>query len=128
MATIGGPNNNITRSSKRLDYSIINMWNKRRSNGESFYEDNGSYSIALKNNPLVRIFPNVGGFEIIHSNGITVYQSCIVDVTVIVNLDNTKIYIVGPYRPTPTTIERPPRTDSYFTNIISPFVPDYDSI
>lgn len=58
MATLFGVNNNITSLSKRLDYSIVNVWNRTGGN----YTDDGDYIIFLKQSPKIRLYPNTGGY------------------------------------------------------------------
>jgi hypothetical protein len=126
MATLYGVNNNITSSSKRLDYSIANVWN--RSAGSYF--DNGGYRIFLKESSKVRLYPDEGGYEIVYQTTDAPYQACIVDVVVVINPDNTKIFRVGDYKVNTNAISnsRPDRTNSYFIDILSPIVPNYNDI
>lgn len=121
-----------TRFAKILAYSIVNFWTK---SGENIY-DNGSYEIYLKANPETMLYDSglyVG--TLIHNytnpqftkNNIT---ACIVDVTVSVNLDDSKTFIVGDFKTNSGSLtnSRPNRTEQYYIDIISPFIPLYNDI
>jgi hypothetical protein len=126
MATIYSVNKNINRFSKRLDYSIANVWN--RSAGSYF--DNGEYRIFLKESPKVRLYPDEGGYQVIYETTDVKYQACLVDVTVVINSDNAKVFKIGDYKVNTNAISntRPDRTNSYFIDILSPFIPNYNDL
>jgi hypothetical protein len=122
-------NNNV---SKILAYSIVNYWTR---SGENNY-DNGSYTIYLKENPEVMLFSQ-GGYQgtLIYNYTNPEFQNnnspaCIVDVTVSINSDNSKTFMVGDFKPNSLilTNNRPNRTEQYYIDIISPYVPLYNEI